>query len=167
MLNAIGPRRFVALALLVSLAACSKGDSSDSAGGSSGEGENVASASGADVQTQPADRDPCTWMTQTEVEAIIGPLARAPFRNRGSEEMKPELDGETCAYVVPSTSGSSIPSGVYVEVATHDGTRLTAGVMGALRATAEWLPPGYNPGDTPGLAGPLDQAAGSGKRLKV
>lgn len=159
-------RRFVALSLLLSgVAACGKGDSSDNtASGSSGAGEKVSSASGAEVQTQPADRDPCTWMTQAEVEAITGLLERAPFRNHGSEEMKPEPDGETCAYVVPSKNGSSIPSGVYVEVATHDGTQITAGVMGALRATAGWLPPGYNPGDT-GLAGPWDQAAGFGKRL--
>lgn len=157
--------RLVVPSILVAAGiACGKGDSPGNAASGSTVAAGNESVADAAVQTQPANPDPCGWMTQAEVEAITGPLDRAPFRNHGDEEMKPDPAGEVCAYVVPSANKSTIPSGFYLEVATHDGTQFLAGVMGALRGTGEWFPPGYSLGDT-GVAGPWDQAAGSGKRL--
>jgi hypothetical protein len=159
-------RHFVIFTLLAAgVAACGKRDSRQQAGAPAGNtGDAVAGKSGAAVQTQPADRDPCSWMTQTEVEAVIGPLVRAPFRNRSSEEMKPAADGETCAYVVSVDTGrytgTNMESGVWVEVATHDGTQLTAGLMGVLRSR-ELDVAGRSLGDS-AVVGPWDQAAGLG-----
>jgi len=103
-------------------------------------------------------------MSQAEAEAIVGKLDRAPARNHGDEAIKPDANGKVCAYVVQALKPTSIPSGVYVEVATHDGTQLTTGVMAGLRAVTDWFPEGYAAKDT-GIAGPWDQAAGFGKRL--
>ena len=104
-------------------------------------------------------------MTQAEVEAVIGPLVRAPFRNHGSEAVKPEADGETCAYVNRSdtTRLGTIPSGVYVEVATHYGTQLTAGYMGVLRSDSFDVA-GRSARDT-AISGPWDQAGAFSKML--
>jgi hypothetical protein len=160
-------RHFVIFTLLAAgVAACGKGDSREQAGAPAGNtGDAVAGKSGAAVQTQPADRDPCSWMTQTEVEAVIGPLVRAPFRNHGSEAVKPDADGETCAYVNRSdtTRLGTIPSGVYVEVATHDGTQLTAGYMGVLRSDAFDVA-GRSARDT-AVGGPWDEAGAFSKML--
>ena len=148
----------IAIALATSVA-CSNGDSSSNSAVSS-----AAVASDAIAKTQPADANPCAWITQAEVEAVTGALDRPPFRNHGDEAIKPDPQGTTCAYVVPSANKSTIPSGFYLEVATHDGTQFLAGVQAGLRAIEGWLPPGHNAGDT-GVAGPWDEAAGSGKRL--
>ena len=139
--------------------ACSKSESSSNASSSS-----RAVSTGDVAKTQPADPDPCGWISQAEVEAVTGPLDRPPFRNHGEEDIRPDPEGKVCAYVVPSANKSTIPSGFYLEVATHDGTQFLAGVQAGLRAMAGWLPPGHNVGDT-GVAGPWDAAAGSGKRL--
>lgn len=150
-------------AALIVVSACGKGDapSSDGAGSNDASSSNATASS---VQTQPANADPCKWVSQADVEAIIGKLDRAPARNDGDQELKPDEKGEVCAYVLPVTPPSTIPSGVYVEVATHDGTQFSTGVIIGLRAVGEWLPPGYSPRDT-GVAGPWDQAAGFAKRL--
>lgn len=145
---------------------CSKGDTASGSAAGSNAATTTEIATTSSVQTQPANPDPCGWMTQAEVELITGPLTRAPFRNHGTEAMRPDDKGDACAYVVPSANNSTLPSGIYVEVATHDGTQLTSGVMGALRGVGNWLPPGYSLADT-GVAGPWDEAAGSGKRLFV
>lgn len=154
--------RFIVLFAVIG-AACSKGDVPP-AGAAAGSDAGATVAEASSVETQPSDVDPCTWMNQQEVEGIIGKLERAPFRNDDDQSVDPQPDGEVCAYVVVPTRPGAIPGGVFVEVATHDGAQLTAGVMAALRSVADWLPAGYNPGDT-GVAGPWDHAAGSGKRL--
>ena len=156
--------RFVVVTLLVLVsAACSKADT-PAASPTDGREAGTDGAVAASVQTQPDNADPCKWMTQAEVEAIIGPLDRPPFRNNGDQTIRPAADGEVCAYVIALKKATSLASGVFAEVATHDGTRFTTGVMVGLRAVSEWLPPGYGPRDT-GVAGPWDQAAGFSKRL--
>ena len=150
-------------AVVMGIFGCSKGDAPAGAAAAGGDSNaNVAQAG--NVQTQPADPDPCTWLTQADAESVIGKLDRAPARNHDEQTLKPDAQGKVCAYVVSSTPPSTIPSGVYVEVATHDGSGMATGAMVALREVGTWLPPGYSPKDT-GVAGPWDQAAGFGKRL--
>lgn len=159
-----GQLRFIVLsAALIGASACGKTDAPESGSASVTDG-SAQVASGGSVQSQPANPDPCSWLSQSEVEALIGKLDRAPARNDGAEALKPDAEGEVCAYVMAAKVPTSIPSGVYVEVATHDGMQLASGMMIGLRAVGEWLPPGYGPRDT-GVAGPWDQAAGFAKRL--
>lgn len=149
--------------VLIGIWACSKGDAPSSGTAASGD-ESSAVAVAGNVRTQPADPNPCIWLSQAEAESIMGKLDRAPARNHDEQELKADPKGKVCAYVASSTPPSTIPSGVYVEVATHDGMGMATGAMVALRAVGTWLPPGYSPKDT-GVAGPWDQAAGFGKRL--
>ncbi|MEO5590773.1 MAG: hypothetical protein ABIS03_14425 [Gemmatimonadaceae bacterium] len=155
---------FVVVSTVVLAIACSKGDDASPGGVNPANGGNSTAASAGSVETQPWDADPCKWVSQAEVETVLGKLDRPAFRNHDEQSIRPEADGKVCAYVVSTTPPSSIPSGVYLEVATHDGMGLSTGTMIGLRAVGEWLPPGYAPKDT-GVAGPWDQAAGFGKRL--
>ena len=148
---------------LIFLSACSKSDAPSSDGATVADANSNSATAGA-VQTQPANADPCKWVSQAEVEAIIGKLDRAPARNHGDQELRPDPEGEVCAYVIGAKPPSTIPSGVYVQVATHEGSQLTTGMMIGLRAVGEWFPPGYTAQDT-GVAGPWDQAGGFAKRL--
>lgn len=151
----------------IGVSSCSKSDApANGAVENNAAGTDASSsvASSSTVQTQPPNADPCKWMSQAEAEAIVGKLDRAPARNHGDEALKPDPSGKVCAYVVQALKPTTIPSGVYVEVATHDGTQLTTGVMVGLRAVTGWFPPGYAAKDT-GIAGPWDQAAGFGKSL--
>lgn len=157
-------RVLVIVVIAAGIAACGKGGDVSDAPGASAVAGDAEAGSAVPVQTQPPNADPCKWMTQAEVEAIVGKLERPPFRNDGAEAVEPAPDGETCAYVVAPPQPTTIPSGVYVEVATHDGTQFSAGVMVGLGAVSQWLPPGYSARDT-GVAGPWDHAAGFGKRL--
>ncbi|MEP6507725.1 MAG: hypothetical protein ABJC63_05820 [Gemmatimonadales bacterium] len=167
--RSINQSRLMALVAAASIGifACSKSDAPASGGAEGGAANGEASTSAAsagNVPTQPPNADPCMWMSQAEAEAVLGKLDRAPARNHGDEAIKPDPNGKMCAYVVQALKPTSIPSGVYVEVASHDGTQLTAGVMAGLRAVTDWFPEGYAAKDT-GTAGPWDQAAGFGKRL--
>jgi len=60
--------------------------------------------------------DPCGLLERREVEAVVGPLAGAPFRTReGAETIEPLAGGDTCAYQTPDFRA------VLVTIVWHDG----------------------------------------------
>jgi hypothetical protein len=80
----------VALALVVLLAGCSRGGS----GEAGGEGE-VSEAMGGD-DTDPTGPDPCTLVSQAEMERFTGPLSEPPYRI--DQNYQPDPAGDQCLY---------------------------------------------------------------------
>ena len=79
----------ILLTVLMSIAACSKGDTAANGSASQDDASENVAASG-DVKTQPFNPDPCAWVSQAEVESLIGKLDRAPARNHDGQELKPD-----------------------------------------------------------------------------
>ena len=119
-------------------------------------------ADGLPPVTQPADPDPCSFLSQADAEAILGPLKRPPLRVKNDESREPDPEGRVCAYF-PLDQGDRRDENVRVEVATHDGLGFQVATGAAVQATAGWVP-GHAMGDT-AVAGPWDAAARVGNQL--
>lgn len=112
--------------------------------------------------TQPADPDPCSFLSPAVAESILGPLKQAPLRVKNDEGREPDPEGRVCAYF-PLDQGNRRDENVRVEVATHDGLDFQAAAGAVVQATDGWVP-GHTLGDTT-VAGPWDAAARVGNRL--
>ena len=77
-------RRICLTMLLATLAAC------DGPGRSDGEAVTV------DEVTIPSGPDPCSLVSASEMEALLGPLAEPPFRV--DDDRNPKVEGEGCFY---------------------------------------------------------------------
>ncbi len=118
-------------------------------------------AAGMPAVTQPADPDPCSFLSPAAAESIIGALKRPPLRvNDEGREADPE--GRICAYF-PLDQGNRRDENVRIEVATHDGLAFETGMGMVVQATGGWIP-GHPLGDTT-VAGPWDAAARVGNQL--
>lgn len=113
-------------------------------------------ASGMPAVTQPADPDPCSFLSQAEAEVILGPLKRPPLRVENDASREPDPEGRVCAYF-PLDQGNRRDENVRVEVATHDGMAFQVGTGAVVQATGDWVP-GHALGDT-AVTGPWDAAA--------
>ena len=112
--------------------------------------------------TQPADPDPCSFLSPAAAEAIMGPLKQPPLRIKDDQGREPDPEGQVCAYF-PLDQASRRDENVRVEVATHDGLQFQVATGAVVQATAGWVP-GHALGDT-AAAGPWDAAARVGNRL--
>lgn len=54
------------------------------------------------LRTQPADPDPCSWVSAAEATRLLGPLAGAPWRANHSDEAEPDPKGFACGYTLAS-----------------------------------------------------------------
>ncbi|MEO7986042.1 MAG: hypothetical protein ABI766_05880 [Gemmatimonadales bacterium] len=152
------PPQLIVLTLLAVLA-CSGERSPRTAGAARSLSGSVDAPS---VATQPADPDPCSFLSQTEAEAILGPLKRTPERVKNDESVEPDPRGRVCSYHPVDRAGRK-DENVRVEVAVHDGLEFEVSTRAALGATRDWVS-GKAPGDTL-LAGPWDAAARAGTHL--
>ncbi len=119
-------------------------------------------AGGLPPVTQLAEPDPCSFLSQSEAEGILGPLKQPPLRVKNDESREPDPEGRVCAYF-PLDQGDRRDENVRVEVATHDGLGFQLGTGAAVQATGDWVP-GHPLGDTT-VAGPWDAAARVGNQL--
>lgn len=104
--------------LLVALPACK--DKSPS--------ERSSQASGDAIKTQPANPDPCAWVSTTEVEQIVGKLKGPPRRGRNAENPKPDDDGQACVYTLADAGGQFAGTGeIAVQVKMEDATASETG----------------------------------------
>ncbi len=118
-------------------------------------------AVGQPAVTQPADPDPCSFLSPAAAESILGPLKQAPLRVKNDEGREPDPEGRVCAYF-PLDQGNRRDENVRVEVATHDGLQFQAATGVVVQGTADWV--GHALGDT-AVAGPWDAAARLGNQL--
>lgn len=89
---------FLLLAALA-LGACSKAERD-------AEPATTKAAAGSSVDTQTV-KAPCDWLTKEEVTAILGPLGGEPYRALTAESVRPNEDGDACAYPVKGLNGVS------------------------------------------------------------
>jgi len=83
----------VTSALIVGLTAC--GDPKPAATASAAGPDKSATAEASAAPT----KNPCTLLTATEVEVVLGPLATPPFRSNGGV---PDVNGDVCRYETPA-----------------------------------------------------------------
>ncbi len=119
-------------------------------------------AGGLPPVTQLAEPDPCSFLSQSEAEGILGPLKQPPLRVKNDESREPDPEGRVCAYF-PLDQGDRRDENVRVEVATHDGLGFQLATGAAVQATGDWVA-GHPLGDTT-MAGPWDAAARVGNQL--
>ena len=89
--------------------------------------------------TQPADPDPCSFLSPASAESILGPLKQPPLRIKNDEGREPDPEGRVCAYF-PLDQGNRRDENVRVEVATHDGLEFQVATGAVVQATADWVP---------------------------
>jgi hypothetical protein len=84
------------VALLVTLAACGRGDAAEAGDQVSDASSGVAPS--AVVQTQQLPADPCALVPRAEMEALFGPLIADPRRVTNNETAESDPEGKACFY---------------------------------------------------------------------
>ena len=122
----------------------------------SGAMTNPAATTAGVVQTQTVPSGPCAWLSQSDVEKIVGgALLRAPLRVRSVDDARPTEEGEACLYELPAT-GSVKNTAVIRLIPDESGAMQAAFTgMGSLESEFKGTPTDANPG--PG--GRLDYVA--------
>ncbi len=91
------------------------------------------SAAGSGVTTQPANPDPCAWVTAAEASQILGTLDGKPWRGDHADHPEAAANGRACVYRLAGADSASAggPAQVAVELIVEDVTA-TEGVASAM-----------------------------------
>lgn len=136
---------------LIAVAACNRGDNSQSKSGIAGL---VGSIGGGSQQTS---QDPCTLVSAQEAAPYVGPLTVQPYR--ATDDDKPAVDGESCVYrgtngrmfvIRPDWTGGQTMAQV---------TQIPNAVGKALAKGAPGMDTMANRISQQGIPGPWDQAS--------
>jgi hypothetical protein len=98
----------------LALAACGRGRDGGASGASAGDAAASTGPAAVQPKTQPARRDPCSWVSAAEAARLLGPLAGQPHRGHEYDDPAPDADGQACVY--PLTPRDDVPEGSVVAV---------------------------------------------------
>lgn len=116
----------VVTALAATLCACG----GDAGGGESDRRDDSAKVRRPAIQTQ-SFNNPCDWVSQADVEQVIGKLASPPRLGRNAESPRPDDEGAACVYSVPGDRVPLVDVAVQVDLNGSPGIEQADDMLGA------------------------------------
>lgn len=132
-----------------------------------GKETTAAPATSAAMKTQPADTDPCSWITAAEATKLLGPLDGSPWRADHSDRPEPDPKGHACGYTLASSGGGTAGEDrIAVELRTEDAISAETGFAMAADKLRGDVGKGVA-GDVAGALGNRQTAAGWDKTTQL